>query len=206
MKVTLRLKGGSGSGNFGHEGRPGKVGGSLASDKGGPTHGAGPKAGAQNEQSIRRNSLRETANNMDLPAAERRAAKNELANMAPPASSFVVPERSYSRSTDVLVNMSDNEFNAVPSDVKNFVRHAQDNSWVLLKNPKQTDPAGSFILKRLSISQEPVLMKYRAGNVIPWTVTTRTWNDATNSASIVQQTFMSTDDALKFAKTHLKHV
>lgn len=32
MKLTLRLKGGDGSGNFGHAGRPGKVGGSAAAD------------------------------------------------------------------------------------------------------------------------------------------------------------------------------
>ena len=31
-QLTLRLKGGSGSGNFGHEGRPGEVGGSASGD------------------------------------------------------------------------------------------------------------------------------------------------------------------------------
>lgn len=30
MKLTFRLKGGAGSGNFGHAGRPGKVGGSAS--------------------------------------------------------------------------------------------------------------------------------------------------------------------------------
>jgi hypothetical protein len=34
MKLTLRFKGGEGSGNFGHEGRPGEVGGSAPSDSG----------------------------------------------------------------------------------------------------------------------------------------------------------------------------
>jgi hypothetical protein len=32
MKLTMRFKGGSGSGNFGHEGRPGLVGGSAPSN------------------------------------------------------------------------------------------------------------------------------------------------------------------------------
>lgn len=39
MKLTLRLKGGQGSGFFGHSGRPGYIGGSMAADKGGPTRG-----------------------------------------------------------------------------------------------------------------------------------------------------------------------
>ena len=33
--LTLRLKGGQGSGFFGHSGRPGLIGGSMAADKGG---------------------------------------------------------------------------------------------------------------------------------------------------------------------------
>lgn len=32
MKVTIRYKGGSGSGNYGHSGRPGKIGGSSDAD------------------------------------------------------------------------------------------------------------------------------------------------------------------------------
>ena len=63
MKITLRYKGGKGSGDFGHAGRPGEVGGSAGGTGGGGTARV-PEVSTQRKLEI-----------LDHPAAKRLLAR-----------------------------------------------------------------------------------------------------------------------------------
>ena len=80
MKAVLRFKGGAGSGNFGHAGRPGKQGGSA------PKGGRGvkpsePISKRDEEIQLRINTLRDQARNPYASAEERRSARAEIRDL-----------------------------------------------------------------------------------------------------------------------------